>query len=158
MFYSKKQNMKKPILCSACLLGLNTRYDGNTKPNEKVIKLVKTEYLIPVCPEQLGGLPTPRDPQQLQNCSGEDVLDGKGFVKNDQGDDGTAGFIKGAYEVLKIVKMLGIEKAILKQKSPSCGCGLIHDGSFTGETRKGNGVTTALLLQNGIEVLSEDDL
>ena len=150
--------MKKPILCSACLLGLNTKYNGENNLNKKVIELSKTELLVPVCPEQLGGMPTPRKPQQLQNCSGEDVLDRKGKIKNEQGKDGSLGFIKGAQETLKIAKFLGVKKAILKQKSPSCGCGLVHDGSFTGRVIKGNGVASALLKRNGIEVISEDEV
>lgn len=147
---------KIPILCSACLLGVKCRYDGESKPNEKVIELAKTEWLMPLCPEQLAGLPTPRPAQQLQGCSGEDVLDGKGAVKDEKGNDGSATFIKGAQEVLKLAKLLGIKKAIFKQRSPSCGCGQVHDGTFSGNIVKGNGVTTALLLRNSIEVVSDE--
>lgn len=149
---------KKPVLCSACLLGLCTRYDGESKPNKKVIELAKKEILVPVCPEQLGGMPTPRPPQQLQGCSGEDVLDGRGEVKDEKGNDGSLGFAKGAEEVLKLAKLLGIKKAILKQKSPSCGCGKVHDGTFTDNLIDGDGVTTALLKRNGIEVIPDDEI
>ncbi len=145
-------------LCSACMLGIECRYDGKAKPVPKVLKLAKKEVLIPICPEQLGGLPTPRVVQELQGCSGEDVLDGRGKVLNKNGEDVTEQFIKGAYEVLKIAKLFGIKEAILKQRSPSCGCGEIYDGSFSGRVVKGNGVTTSLLKRNGIKVISEEEL
>jgi len=151
-------NIRKPILCSACLLGLNTRYDGKTKPNEKIVELAKEEWLIPICPEQLGGMSTPRPPQQLQGCSGEDILDNNGTVKDEKGNDNSKGFIKGAQEVLKLAKLFNVEKAILKQRSPSCGCGSLHDGSFTGKLIKGNGVTTALLKRYGIKVIPDDEI
>ena len=120
-------------LCSACLLGINCRYNGETKSDQKVLELAKKETLIPVCPEQLGGLTTPRDAAENK--------DNKVFTKN--GKDVTEQFVKGAEEVLKIVKLFGIEEAILKQRSPSC-------GSY--------GVTTKLLKENGIKVISEEEL
>ena len=135
-------------ICSACLLGVNCRYDGNTKPNEKVLKLAKEEVLIPVCPEQLGGLPTPRKPAEQQ---GEKVM-------TKDGDDVTENFNRGGQQVLQLAKLLNIKTAILKQKSPSCGCGQIYDGTFSGTIIKGDGVTTKLLKENGIKVLTEDDL
>lgn len=135
-------------LCSACLLGVKCRYDGKSKLNKKVIKLARKESLIPVCPEQLGGLPTPREPAEQK---GKKVL-------TRSGRDITHYFTKGAQKVLAIAKLLNIKKAILKQKSPSCGCGKIYDGTFSGRVIKGDGVTTALLKKNGIKVLSEDNL
>ena len=139
---------RKIILCSACLLGIKCRYDGRSKPNEKVIKLSKKEIFIPVCPEQLGGLPTPREPAQQR---GNKVI-------TKSGKDVTQNFKKGAKQVLKLTKLLGIKKAILKQRSPSCGCGQIQDGTFSDKIIKGNGVTTSLLKRNGIKVISEEDL
>jgi len=104
----------KPIkICSACLLGVACRYDQKSKPNEKVINLAKKKILIPVCPEQLGGLPTPRDGVELK---------GKMAVTK-SGKDVTKNFAKGAEQVLHIVKTFGIKDATLKQRSPSCGCG-----------------------------------
>jgi len=139
---------KNNILCSACLLGIKCRYDGKSKPNEKIIKLSKKVFLIPVCPEQLGGLPTPRVPaEQKRN---------KVFTKN--GKDVTKNFLKGAEETLKIIRLFNTKKAILKQRSPSCGCGQIHDGTFSDMIIKGDGVTAALLKRNGIKVISEEDL
>jgi len=135
-------------LCSACLLGIKCRYDGKSKLNKKVIKLLKKETLIPVCPEQLGGLPTPREPaEQRQNR-----------VATKLGKDVTKNFERGAKEVLRLAKLFGVEEAILKQRSPSCGCGQIYDGTFSGRIIKGDGVTTALLKRNGIKVVSEEDL
>jgi len=139
---------RKIILCSACLLGINCRYDGKLKPNKKVIKLSKKEILIPVCPEQLGGLPTPRKPAEQK---------GKRVITKSRKDI-TKNFRKGAKEVLKLAKLLDIKKAILKQRSPSCGSGQIYDGTFSKEIVKGDGITTALLKKNGIKVVSEEDL
>ena len=135
-------------LCSACLLGEKCRYDGGSKPNEKIIALSKKEKLIPVCPEQLGGLPTPREPAE-QRAEKVFTISGKNV---------TLQFENGAKQVLKIAKQLGIKEAILKQRSPSCGAGQIYDGTFSGKIIRGDGVTTALLKKNGIKVSSEEDL
>lgn len=144
---------KKIILCSACLLGINCKYNGKNNRNEKVMELLaKGEILIPVCPEQLGGLPTPR-------CSSE-LRGSKVFMKIDDHaiEEVTGYFEEGAKEVLKIVKLYGAKKAILKQRSPSCGSGQIYDGTFSGKVIEGDGVTAALLKKNGIKVISEEDL
>lgn len=135
-------------LCSACLLGVKCRYDGKSKPNEKALALSKKEALIPICPEQLGGLPTPREPaEQL----GERVV-------TKTGKNVTDNFQNGAKEVLKLAKLFNIKEALLKQRSPSCGSGQIYDGTFSGTVINKNGVTTALLKKNGIKVISEEDL
>jgi len=148
---------QKKILCSACLLGVQCRYDGQSKPNEKVLELAKKEILIPVCPEQLGGLPTPRVHSETTG-GGQAVLEGRGKVITKQGGDVTENFIKGAEDVLKLAKILDIKEAILKQRSPSCGSGQIQDGTFSETIIEGDGVTTALLKQNGVKVISEEDL
>jgi len=135
-------------LCSACLLGIRCRYDGKSKRNRKVIELTKKEILIPVCPEQLGGLPTPREPAEQKGK--------KVFTRS--GKNVTKKILKGAKEVLRVAELFGIKEAILKQKSPSCGCGKIYDGTFTGKLIKGDGVTTSLLKKNKIKVISEEDL
>lgn len=135
-------------LCSACLLGIKCRYDGESKPCDKVLALAKEEVLIPVCPEQLGGLSTPRIPQER---IGNKVI-------NKSGEDVTDNFDRGAKEVLKLTKLLGVTEAILKQRSPSCGCGKIHDGTFSDKIIEGDGFTTELLKKNGIKVISEEDL
>lgn len=135
-------------ICSACLLGLECRYNGRDSYNEKVAALLKTEVLIPACPEQLGGLPTPREPVELK--------EGRAITKS--GKDVTENFLQGARQVLKLAKLFNAKEAILKQGSPSCGCGRLYDGSFTGRTIKGDGITTIILKKNGIRVISEEDL
>jgi len=139
----------KPIkICSACLLGIICRYDGKSKPNKKVVNIARKEILIPVCPEQLGGLPTPREAVELKERT----------AITESGKDVTNNFTKGAEQVLLLAKILGVKGAILKQRSPSCGCGQIYDGTFSGKIIKGNGITAALLRKNGIKVISEEDL
>ena len=146
-------------LCSACLLGIKCAWDGKDRHrNKKVIELSKKEVLIPICPEQLGGLPTPRIPSEIQGCSGEKVLDGKCKIKNKSGEDVTKQFIKGAEEALKIAKLFNIKEFIAKSKSPSCGYGRTYDGTFSGKLINGNGITIALLKRNGIKIISEEDL
>ncbi len=144
------------VICSACLLGLTCRYDGKSKPNNKVIELFKQGNLIPVCPEQMGGLPTPREPAEPTG-NGCNVLDGKAKVLTATGIDITKRFIFGAEQVLELAKILNIKKAILKQRSPSCGCGQIKDGTFSDTIVEGDGITTALLKRNGLEVITEED-
>lgn len=148
----------KKILCSACLLGVKCRYDGKIKPNLKVIKLSEKEILIPVCPEQLGGEGTPRPKAEIIKGEGDDVLRGKAEVREFSGKNVTQYFIAGAKEVLKIARLYRIKKAILRQNSPACGCGLTYDGSFTGRKIKGDGVTTGLLKKNRIKVIPDDKL
>lgn len=146
------------IIVSACLVGIDCRYNGGSSPDSRIEELVKSGSAIPVCPEQLGGCPTPRPPAEISGGTGADVLDGKCRVAGKNGEDKTAEFIKGAEEVLKIAGLVGAKKAILKSKSPSCGCGVVYDGTFSGNLIEGNGVTAQLLLRNGIEVLTENDI
>lgn len=116
--------MKKLILVSACLAGIPCRYDGTRKNEDKKVKaLVAEGKAVPVCPEQLGGEATPRPLGGIVGGTGEDVLGGKAKVINQKGEDITEEFIAGAKETLKIAKLIGIKQAILKSKSPSCGCG-----------------------------------
>lgn len=136
------------ILVSACLLGLNCRYRGDGKYVEQVAQLSQNHHLIPVCPEQMGGLPTPRAPVERMN----------GKAIDNTGKDVTTQFVKGADEVVKLAKMFGCQAAVLKSKSPSCGCGLIHDGTFSDGLIKGNGFTAEKLLQEGIQIVDENNL
>jgi len=146
-------------LISACLLGLKCAWDGEDNyRSDKAIKLLDTETLIPVCPEQLGGLKTPRAPQEIQEGSGEDVLDGKCKVLNKNGEDVTREFVAGAGETLRIARQFHIEEFIGKSNSPSCGCGRIYDGTFSQKLIAADGVTTALLKRNGIGVITEEEL
>ena len=146
-------------LISACLLGIKCAWDGkDIYKSDKLIQLLKSEVLVPVCPEQLGGLKTPRAPQEIQGGTGQDVLDGKCKVLNINGEDVTQEFITGAEETLKLARLFHIEEFMGKSRSPSCGCGQIYDGTFSHTLVQGDGVTTALLKRNGIKVISEEDL
>lgn len=136
------------ILVSACLLGVACRYDGKSKGIEKIIELSNKYNLIPVCPEQLGGLPTPRVPSEKL----------KDKVINSEGIDVTVEYKKGAEETLRLAKIFNCPLAVLKAKSPSCGCGQIYDGSFSKRLIEGNGVTAQLLLENEIEVITEEEI
>ncbi len=138
------------ILVSACLYGHCTRYDGknNAIIDKTFFNWKNRGMLVPVCPEELGGLKTPRCPSEIR--------DGKVFTKD--GEDVTDAFKKGAEEVLKIVKEKGIRLAIMKDGSPSCGCKSIYDGSFSGKKIKGAGICARLLLESGVVVLSENDI
>ena len=140
--------MKEKILVSACLLGIDCKYSGGNNLNEKVLEYIKDYEVIPVCPEIMGGLSTPRPPSER---IGDKVL-------NNQGTNVTNEYTKGALETLKLAKLFNVKKALLKAKSPSCGKGKIYDGAFTSTLIEGNGVTVDLLESNGIEVISEQDL
>ena len=136
------------ILVSACLLGVCCRYDGTGKCNDALAALRGAHELIPFCPEVYGGLGIPRDPAER---SGESVL-------TKSGRDVTAAYEAGAREALRLAQFFGCELAILKERSPACGHGRIHDGSFTGALTPGDGVTAALLRENGIEVIGESEI
>jgi len=140
-------------IVSACLAGLKTRYDGRDCCDRKIQRLVAKGKAIPVCPEQLGGLPTPREAVEIRNGNGNEVLQDRSIViGKESGIDYTSNLLRGAEEVLKIACLLRIKKAILKDGSPSCGSTYIKSGR---KRIKGMGITTAVLLKAGIEVLSE---
>lgn len=136
------------ILVSSCLLGCMCRYKGDDCKNEAILALAAEHTLIPVCPEQMGGLQTPRDPAEIVN----------GCVVSSAGLDVTAQYKKGAETALHLAQLCGADYAILKANSPSCGKAIIYDGSFSGKKIPGNGVCAALLLENGIPVFTENEL
>ncbi len=140
-------------LVSSCLAGVNCRYNGSNSENKFILQLVKEGKAIALCPEQLAKLPTPRP-----SC--EIIIDESGNKKvvSKDGQDFTEEFTEGAEKTLAIAKIIGIKKAILQSKSPSCGCGFIYDGNFSGKLIKGNGLTTEILINNGIKVYTENDL
>ena len=140
---------KEPILISACLLGTPCRYDGASKPIAEIEELEARYRLIPVCPEVLGGLPTPRPASEIQ-------ADGR--VRNREGADVTAAYRAGAEAALRLAKETGCRLCILKEKSPSCGSGRIYDGTFSGVLRDGDGITVRLLRENGIRVIGESKI
>lgn len=147
--------MRKKIV-SSCLTGIPCRYDQRHRLIKEIREMVEKGEAVPVCPEQLGGLPTPRNPAEIVGGDGADVLDGKARVVDCEGNDVTEQYLKGAYEALTIAKQVGAEEAILKEKSPSCGSCWIYNGTFQGIKRRGEGVTTALLRRHGFRVRSEE--
>ena len=137
------------ILVAACLLGVPCRYDGKSKKNEGVIQSLKGKAFLAVCPEQLGGLPTPRARNYFVGGDGRAVLDKKARMGNAEGKDVTDNFVRGAEAVLYLARMTGARTMAGVEKSPSCGLSLVDcDGKWI----KGEGVTTALLRESGIEV------
>lgn len=147
-----------PLIVSACLGGVPCAHDGKPRTSSMVSKLIRKGGVVLVCPEELGGLSTPRSPSEIIGGSGENVLDGKATVLTKDGSNLTPQFLKGAREVSRIAESIGAGRAILRLRSPSCGKGWIYDGTFTGTLREGNGVTAALLLRSGFEVFTEEDL
>lgn len=136
------------LFISACLLGCSCRYDGQSKPHPDALALTEYYTLIPFCPECYGGLPTPRPPAEIR---GESVC-------TKDGTDVTAQYRRGAELALAMYRLTGCGGAILKEKSPSCGCGRIYDGTHTGTLTDGNGVTAAMFLENGIDVTGESEI
>ncbi|MEE8408781.1 MAG: DUF523 domain-containing protein [Myxococcota bacterium] len=149
---------QEAILVSACLLGESCRYDCQSCKNEAVLSWLEGKNTISVCPEQDGGLPTPRAPSEIVSGQGADVLHGDATVRSKDGADNTDAFVRGANAALEMAKRYGATVAIMKAKSPSCGAGTIYDGSFSGNLAVGDGVTTALLKINGIRVITEDEI
>lgn len=147
---SKNKNTGKKVLVSACLYGYCTRYDGksNFLLDKTFLDWKNRGKLIPVCPEELGGLSIPRPPAEIRD----------GRVVTKDGGDVTENFVKGAEEVLKIAKENNVVVAVFKDGSPSCGCNTIYDGSFTGTKVPGPGICARLLIENGIVVMSEKDV
>lgn len=137
-------NKKEKILVSACLLGVNCRYDGGNNHSDKIDEFLKDYEIIPICPEIMGGLTTPR-------IASERLKD-KVITKD--GRDVTKQYIKGAEECLFLAKKYNVKKALLKLRSPSCGNEKIYDGTFTHTVIDGDGVTAELLKNNGIEIIS----
>jgi len=136
------------ILVSACLLGLNCKYSGGNNISERIVELKNRYNLIPVCPEQLGGLATPRNPAEIS----------KGLIFDSQGKDVTEYFKKGARETLALAKLFNCPIAILKSKSPSCGIDRVYDGTFEGRLVPGMGMTAQLLKESGITVMCDEDI
>lgn len=149
------------ILVSSCLLGNPVRYDGAGKRCDHAILQgwIAQGRVVPFCPEVAGGLPTPRPPAEIRGgTGGSSVLAGQSAVLESGGNDVSAQFLDGAHQALALAQRKNIRVAILKEGSPSCGSTFIYDGSFSGQTLSGDGVTAALLRQAGIAVFSEAQL
>ena len=144
-----EQTGPEVVLVSACLLGLRTRYDGGHRRREDVVRMLGSCRLVPVCPEQLGGLPTPRPPAELDAGDGQDVLDGCGRVVAAGGADVTEQYLRGAELTAEMAELLGARRAILKEGSPACGVRRIKRH---GQDVAGCGVTAALLRRRGVQV------
>ena len=152
-----KNNLCQPVLVSACLLGLPTRYDGKAKRSQAVIDYLQREKLIPipVCPEQLAGMTTPRAKTSFYSGDGHDVVHGVGSVVSEIGQPMNDVFLRGAQLALQVARLCDCQRALLKERSPSCGVHRIYRGN---EQVPGTGVTAALLIEAGIELISEEDL
>jgi uncharacterized protein YbbK (DUF523 family) len=148
---------KKPILVSACLLGVNCRYDGTNNLQQRVMDYLDANNLLPVpiCPEQLGGLPTPRGKVWFTRGDGRGLCNGAAQLTDERGENPAAAFLRGARETLKIAQSCRCKTAILKERSPSCGSTRIHRN---GKLTDGVGITCALLQQAGLQVFSEENL
>ncbi|MDT8716519.1 DUF523 domain-containing protein [Clostridium sp. 19966] len=146
------------ILISACLMGVNCKYSGENNLSQALMNIIDKYEVIPVCPEQLGGLTTPRNPAEIFNSKSSEILMGVGKVIDNKENDRTLEFVKGAQETLYIAKKFNIKYAILKSNSPSCGNKKVYDGTFSGKIVAGSGVTAELLLENGIKVYNENEL
>ena len=136
------------VLVSACLAGVACRYDGGSTPCPEVLRLVASGEALPLCPEELGGLPTPRNPVEIRN----------GRAIDSAGIDRTEAFAHGAAEAVRLAREAGCTRAILKARSPSCGCGIIYDGTFSHVRIPGDGFLSHAAKQAGFEVCTEEDL
>ncbi|MFA5038712.1 MAG: DUF523 domain-containing protein [Candidatus Omnitrophota bacterium] len=149
--------MVRPLMVSACLAGVCCVYDGTHNLRPTVERLCKEGKIFLFCPEILGGLKVPHPPSEMRGGDGFDVLKGSAVVVSRDGEDVTKFFIRGARRSLEFAWRHGVKKAVLKAKSPSCGCGEVFDGTFSKTLIAGFGVTAALLKQNGIEVINDVD-
>ena len=148
----------EPILLSACLAGIPCTYAAEAKTRAWALALVAEGRAVPVCPEVAGGLPVPRPEAEIAGGDGGDVLDGAARVVSMEGEDVTANYLSGAEAALASARMSGARLAVLKARSPSCGCGAIYDGTFTGRRTPGDGVTAAALKREGLDVLNDEDV
>lgn len=160
MVIRKEAREMKKILISACLVGRRVRYDGESSMCESHIlsRWASEGRLVLICPEVAGGLSVPRPAAEIIDGGGEDVLDGRARLETKTGRDVTAEFLRGAQRALEVAEHQGVKMAILKARSPSCGSLQIYDGTFSGQKRAGQGVTSALLERHGIAVFNEEEL
>ena len=150
--------MSSIFLVSACLVGFNCKYNGNNNYCEPLVELFKSGMVVPICPEQLGGLPTPREPSKIKGGTGFDVLDGRAQVVTvNTGSNVTENFLRGAREALMAAELLNPRACIMKEKSPSCGVERIYRFE-SDDLISGMGVTSALLFQKGYKIVSSENL
>lgn len=144
-------------LISACLYGINCKYNGLNNYNQRLLQCLQNDQVCLFCPEMLGGLPVPRPPSEIVDGDGLDVLEGRSRVLSSTGEDVTPGFIQGARAALEEAMRQRPELIILKSRSPSCGIGLIYDGSFSSRLRRGNGVAAEMLKKAGYKLISDEE-
>jgi len=145
------------MMVSACLAGVNCVYDGSHNRQSHFVRLMLEGEVLLFCPEVLGGMRIPHPPSEICGGDGLAVLEGRARVVSRDGRDVTEFFILGARKTLAFARKHAVTTAVMKAKSPSCGCGRIYDGTFTKTLVPGFGVTAALLKQNGIEVISDEE-
>jgi len=151
-----ESNGDAPLLVSACLLGICTRYDGDSCPHPALQTLAARGLAVPVCPEVAGGLSVPRPPAEIQSGDGNDVLDGRARVITIKGQDVTTQYLAGARAALETARRFDLRRAVLQSRSPACGVGQIYNGTFSGRLKPGDGVTAALLKREGIACVGGD--
>jgi uncharacterized protein YbbK (DUF523 family) len=145
-----------PVVVSACLAGVACTHEAQPKTRDWAVQLVASGRAVLVCPEVAGGLPIPRPASEIQGGDGADVLDGRARVLDEHGTDVTAQYLAGAQKAAEAAQRTGARVAILKARSPSCGCGRIYDGSFSKRLTDGDGVTAAMLGREGLEVVGDE--
>jgi uncharacterized protein YbbK (DUF523 family) len=148
---------EEKVMLSACLAGVNCVYDGSNKRHPVFAAMAEKRSATLFCPEVLGSMKIPHSPSEIVGGQGADVLRGAARVVSREGEDVTRYFLEGANKSLALAKKCGAKKAILKSRSPSCGCGRIYDGTFSRSLIEGMGVAAALLRENGIEVITDED-
>ena len=148
----------EPILISACLAGVPCTYAAEAKTRPWALELMTTGRAVAVCPEVAGGLPVPRPEAEIQAGDGADVLEGRARVVDVDGRDVTSNYVRGAEVAIAAARRSGARLAVLKARSPSCGCGAIYDGSFVGRTVDGDGVSAAALKREGLDVVTDEDV
>lgn len=144
-------------MVSACLLGVACAHDGRPRLDEELAGALAGGAVLPVCPEQLGGLPTPRPPAEIAGGSGAEVLRGRARVLTARGHDVTRQYLRGAREVCRLAGMAGCSGAVLRPRSPACGPASHYDGSFASRLVRGMGVTAGALSERGVLVLTPKD-
>ena len=146
------------VIVSACLAGVACTHEAQAKTKVSILRLVNQGRVTLVCPEVAGGLPIPRPAAEIVGGDGADVVAGRAKVISETGEDVTQNYLAGARKAADAARRVNAQFAILKSRSPSCGCGEIHSGAFDGEMRAGDGVTAAMLKQEGLEVISDETI
>jgi len=146
------------VVVSACLAGVACTHEAQPKTRDWAVRLVAEGRAVPVCPEVAGGLPIPRPAAEIQGGDGDDVLEGRARVVDEHGTDVTEHYLRGARTAAETARTAGAILAILKARSPSCGCGRIYDGTFDGALTDGDGVTASMLRREGLEVVNDEEV